>query len=572
MKKKLNAKLFFLTMVPIVLFMILSVAYILPGVRQDIYDAKREQVKAHSEIGVSIVEHYYQLAQNGEINEDEAKTNAMEAIRSVRYGEQSEDYFWINDYDHQMLMHPFTTELEGEDVSDVQDPDGVFLFQEMVQTVKESKEGFVEYQWQYYDEEQRIEPKITYVIGFEPWNWVIGTGIYMEDIAPLVMQRILTLFGFIVGVVVLSIIMTSWLSKKMIIRPLREVVRVADDYGNGVFKEQVKIESEDEIGLLASAFNGMRDNLVQLLQEVKNTAEGVGASSQQLSASMQENASVSNEIASAVGDIASGAQNQAERTESALENAQTLGDRIVEDQRSVNELDHLTEEVSDQKEKGIATVERLFQASEENRKGTSVVTGIVKQTKESAEAIKDASAAIKDIAEQTNLLALNASIEAARAGESGKGFAVVAEEIRKLAENSDEHSVKIAGIIEKLNQKADEGVQTMNYLQNELMRKQNDEISNTSKQFEEIARGIQSIQGKVSELRESSTDMQNKKETIIESLNDLAAIAEENSSSTEEIAASVEEQTASLSEVTNSSDELASLAEKLLSEVNKFDY
>jgi len=161
------------------LLVIITGLYLL---NRSIYTEKEIQVTELVRVGESILEHYHNLEQSGELSREEAQQAAIEAIKGMRFGDRGEDYFWINDFGPRMIMHPFRPDLDGTDISTVQDPDGLRLFVEFVRTVEREGSGFVPYQWQYYDDTNRIEPKISYVSGFEAWGWIIGTGVYVDDV------------------------------------------------------------------------------------------------------------------------------------------------------------------------------------------------------------------------------------------------------------------------------------------------------------------------------------------------------------------------------------------------------
>jgi signal transduction histidine kinase len=143
---------------------------------------RRQLIHNLSEVALSTLDYYEQLNRSGELKLDEAQLKAMAHVRNLRYGTDSKDYFWINDMHPKMIMHPYRTDLDGTDISGFADPKGKFLFSEMVKTVKQHGSGFVDYQWQWKDDPRQIEPKLSFVKEFKPWNWIIGTGIYINDI------------------------------------------------------------------------------------------------------------------------------------------------------------------------------------------------------------------------------------------------------------------------------------------------------------------------------------------------------------------------------------------------------
>ncbi|MCP4645084.1 MAG: PAS domain S-box protein [bacterium] len=161
----------------VVLFLVM-----LPSVESRLMDEKRLQVKELVATAHANLAHHAAQEAAGALSRVEAQHQAIEHMRSVRYGPEGKDYFWINDMHPRMVMHPYRWDLEGRDISDYADPEGKRLFVESVQVVSESGAGYIEYMWQWKDDPTRVVPKISYVRAFEPWGWIIGSGIYIEDV------------------------------------------------------------------------------------------------------------------------------------------------------------------------------------------------------------------------------------------------------------------------------------------------------------------------------------------------------------------------------------------------------
>ncbi|WP_291320907.1 cache domain-containing protein, partial [Desulfonatronospira sp.] len=178
----IRTKLAVVGVIPIVLFLALIIIYLIPVLEETIFHEKEIQTMEMVNTALGIIENLHQKEMQGELSRQEAQERAMESIASMTFGEDRQDYFWINDYVPNMVMHPFRPDLDGEYIGDFQDPDGLRLFQEMVEAVERHDAGYVEYQWQYYDDQDRIEPKLSYVAGFEPWEWIVGTGVYIHDV------------------------------------------------------------------------------------------------------------------------------------------------------------------------------------------------------------------------------------------------------------------------------------------------------------------------------------------------------------------------------------------------------
>ena len=166
----------------ILLFVTATFVIILPSFKENLLAKKRDMLREMVEIVYDLVTTYEQMAQGGEITETKAKTEALRIIASLRYGPSNKDYFWINDMQGLIVIHPYRPDLRGEIVPDLRYPTGKNLLAEFVRVVKEQGAGYVEYLFQWQDDPQKIVPKISYVKGFTPWGWVIGTGLYIEDV------------------------------------------------------------------------------------------------------------------------------------------------------------------------------------------------------------------------------------------------------------------------------------------------------------------------------------------------------------------------------------------------------
>ncbi|WP_280770767.1 methyl-accepting chemotaxis protein [Salipaludibacillus daqingensis] len=377
---------------------------------------------------------------------------------------------------------------------------------------------------------------------------------------------ILVVVVSIIGLVIAIFLATS------ISRPLR----TARDHALTVSKLDIShdlpdksLQSKDETGELANALQLTITNLRDMIANINEAAENVAATSEELTATSQQSASAAEEVSSAIQDIADGAQSQATNTETGAEKAKIMGDRIRDDQLFMEELNKTSDQVSEAVEQGLHEIENLSQASKHSEKTVFAVQQEIERTNESSNKIGNASQVIASIADQTNLLALNAAIEAARAGEAGKGFSVVADEIRKLAEKSSESTKVIDSMVADLQAHSNEAVEVMKEVLSSFADQQKS-FSTTEERYDKIASLIEDTKKILVNLNISGADMEKAKDDIDNSLENLAAIAEQNSASTQQVAASVEEQTASTEEISSSSESLASLAEGLRNLIAKF--
>lgn len=166
----------------IILFVTAIFFVLLPQIEQNFLSRKKEMIRELTETTWSLLGTYYERELSGELTREEAQKRAVMRIRNIRYGTEKKDYFWINDMVPRMIMHPYRTDLENKDLSNFQDSNQKYLFVEFVKIVKQQGFGYVDYLWQWKDDAKKISPKRSYVKGFEPWGWVIGTGMYVDDV------------------------------------------------------------------------------------------------------------------------------------------------------------------------------------------------------------------------------------------------------------------------------------------------------------------------------------------------------------------------------------------------------
>ncbi|MCP4726278.1 MAG: PAS domain S-box protein, partial [bacterium] len=193
----------------VILFVVAFFLVFLPSLEDNLMNKKQEMIRELVNSVWSILDDYEQQFVSGSIDIDDAKENAVNKIRNLRYGLENKDYFWITDYYPNMIMHPYTPELNGQSLRDYMDPSGKRLFVEFVKVVEKNGYGFVDYIWQWKDDPERLVPKLSYVRGFESWGWIIGTGIYLEDVKEEINSIIAKLTITLLGILsIVSLLLT----------------------------------------------------------------------------------------------------------------------------------------------------------------------------------------------------------------------------------------------------------------------------------------------------------------------------------------------------------------------------
>ena len=485
--------------------------------RQEFLSQKKEYLKSNVQMALSILhkslkdaEKFIEDSLNDEVKKaiiSQQKEDIAQFIGTIRYGTGNKDYFWINDMHPTMIMHPFKPELDGKDLSDSKDPNGKKLFVEFVEVCKDKGEGFVDYYWPKYGAD-KPQPKLSFVKLFKEWGWIIGTGIYIDDIDAIVnarkamldkevkaaqeelnlqiakqrddikvnINRVLWLMGAVtLMIVILALIGSFVFTRRSIVRPVLNIT----------------------------------EGLNQGADEVTSASGQVSASSQSLAEGSSEQAASIEETSASLEEMSSMTKQTANNSAQADTLMKAANQVIAGANQSMTDLTH--------------SMEAISKASEQTSK-------IIKT--------------IDEIAFQTNLLALNAAVEAARAGEAGAGFAVVADEVRNLALRAAEAARNTAALIEGTVKRVHDGTQL---------------VEKTNAEFTKVAQSATKVGELVSEISAASREQAQGIDEVNKAVTEMDKVTQQNAANAEESASASEEMNAQAEEMKGYVNDLVAL-------------
>ena len=491
--------------------------------RDNLMEDRRLKTRNVVESVLGVVDYFHKQQQAGKLSEEDAKRLAMDSLRNVRY--DGKEYFWVQDRNLVMLMHPIKPDMEGKSQAALKDPNGKLFFQEMENVVKASGKGFVDYLWPKPGFDQPA-PKISYVAEFPAWGWVVGSGIYVDDVNAVFRQQAL-MFSIMVVITLAILSVISWLINSSILRQLggepAYAVEVVRHIAEGDLVRPVEYSSPDS---LLAAMQTMQQKLANIFGDINGMASRLCSGAEHVSVAARETSVA--------------AHNQAQSTSASAASIEQMTVSISE----VSEIATQTEANSSQTaalaEEGAGLVKNAAQEIELISRTVATSSEQIQLLQQRSQEIGGIANVIKEIADQTNLLALNAAIEAARAGEQGRGFAVVADEVRKLAERTAKATTEIAQMIDSIQEETQTAVQAMATAAPQV-DKGLELATQVTAMLDEIHRQALDSLGKVRDVALATTEQATTATDIAKHVEHIASMAEETNATMQNNAAEAEQ-------------------------------
>jgi len=516
--------------------------------RNELVGSKQEALKSYVDLAVTSVKHIYDAAEPGDAA---AEDRALDVMTQLSYGAKGDGYIFVYKYDGTNLATRPKPQLKGKNLIGLKDPSGVFIVKELIDKAK-SGGGYLEYIWAKPSKNADV-PKLSYAVGLSKWQWMVGTGFYVDDIDDQIaianerledeisntMIFILMIGGgFVIVFGLLSVMFANGIAN-----PLAAAASALKDIaeGDGDLSKRLDTKAKGEVGDVAHGFNTFAAKIQTLIVEVKTAIEDLSQATGRMTgvvdhtrSEVDEQRRETEQVAAAIHQMAAAVQEVSSNATNASHSAQAADESAIGGQRVVNET--------------IVSIQSL-------QSGVNKASDVIAQLDRDSEHIGTVVNVIKEIADQTNLLALNAAIEAARAGEQGRGFSVVADEVRTLANRTQQSTDEIQSMIEKLQSGARQAVQEM-----EKSRVQTDETvekaSHTGEQLNNITASVSDISGMSTQIATAAEEQTSVADELSRSIQHIADISERASGNADQLS--------------TTTGEMAQLEARLTALVNQF--
>ncbi|MCR4902707.1 MAG: cache domain-containing protein [Butyrivibrio sp.] len=542
------------------------------------------ELKHEVDVAYSLVEIVYNQQLAGDLTEDLAKVVAANYVRELRY-DDGNGYFWIDtsNGDNVVLLGRDT---EGTNRYDSVDPNGVKYIQEIINAGLQEGGGYAYFSFAKPNETEPL-PKMSYSLYFEPYDWVIGTGVWIDSIdekeAAYIEEETKalysTIFGSIFVVIVLIVILSfvAFYIGNRIVTPIKKVTDQMDKMASGNFctdedcKKLWKYKSSNnEIGQMAESLEKLHGNIRDLMAKISDTTSYVAAAAQELSASASQSADASELVANSCTSIAGSCQTQIRAVAETSTETKGFISNMEDFSSAINRSGEMIGQTNSAASKGGEDINNAMTQMEVIKNSVEETAEVIDQLGEQLQTINTFADTISSIASQTNLLSLNASIEAARAGEAGKGFAVVAQEINQLAEQSDTASKQISDKISEILEKANSAVEAMKVgLSN--VQNGSEVVQNAGNTFNDIVEMVHEISEESSRMQSIVVNLSKGTNTIASDIDKIEDMSSNVAEETESVSAASQQQTATSHEIAEASDKLAETAQELQSFVVQFE-